>query len=257
MLVSSWVCRSNMSNAYVSSSYISPTHWSLFLSSLESFGLCLSFDGQTMFLNTFVAGSSQFSSGTPDNWSSTTTYSQRFAFDVSDGQFGVPNTTPNYGSWHQEVIDHTVNDTTGYMILYNPITSFPVIYTQKFRQQCISQQYEFSFYVANLFQQSYHMINPSFRLEVRSSINQTNLIASWNTVEIFAQNSFTWDHHDISFIASVSSVDIRLISQAPNGNGNDLVIDDIGFRSCSTNYFTICPWQWIRMTRIFFLTHFI
>lgn len=140
---------------------------------------------------------------------------------------------------------HTVNDTGRYMILFNPLIASPLFHTQICRQLCSGQQYEFSFYIANLGPQIDQFTNPNLLLEVRSSINYTDLIVSWSTREVLAEQLFTWVKHGISFIASTISVDIRLTSQAAGDRGNDFAIDDIEFRSCATDNFSICS-CWVK-----------
>ena len=151
------------------------------------------------------------------------------------------NSVPNIYSWHSGATDHTVSDINGYMLLFNLAGPVAPFYTQTFSYLCVGQRYEFSLYLANLVQQSANYVNPNIRLEVRSTSNQTDLIALWNVSEIIDENSLTWIHHGISFVTPISSVDILLITQVSSGWGNDLVIDDIQLRTCSTNNVTSCP----------------
>ena len=243
MSLSSWVYWSDLSHAYTSSTGISSSHFQLFfpLFSLESSGLCSSADGQTMFLNTFGSGLSPFSSLTPANWSFSTSYSQRYATDINDGQFGIVNSVVGFSSWHIGAADHTVNDTDGYMMLIGLDGSLPPFYVQTFRQLCVGQLYEFTLYMGNVLQRLWNQTRPNIRLEVRNTANQSELIAQFDTGDIADYDSLTWTQYAISLMTPISSVDILLISQAPGGWGNDLVIDDIKFRSCSTNNLTICP----------------
>ena len=103
------------------------------------------------------------------------------------------------------------------MLLFNLAVSGAPFYIQTFSQLCVGQRYEFSLYLANLIQPSYNVMNPYIRMEVRSTSNQTDLIAVWNVNEIVAQNSFTWIQHGLSFVTPISSVNILLISQVPSG----------------------------------------
>jgi hypothetical protein len=107
---------------------------SLSLFSLESSGFCSNPAGGTMSLNTFGSGSSQFSSGTPTNWSFTTTCVQRFTTNINDGQFGVLNAVPTFYYWLTGGIDNTVNDTNGYMMLFNLAGSWSPMYIQRIGQ---------------------------------------------------------------------------------------------------------------------------
>lgn len=129
-------------------------------------------------------------------------------------------------TWHQGAIDHAINDTDGYMIVFNLANTHPVVYTQTFRQLYLGQWYEISLYIANV---------------IALSANQTNLIARLNVGDIAAYNSLTWTQYAISFGTPTSAVDVILIAQTSGGSGADFAIDDILFRTCSTNNLTICP----------------
>lgn len=54
-------------------------------------------------------------------------------------------------------------------------------------------------------------------------------------------NVMTWQKYGLSFIATDSSINLLMISNAPGGGGNDLVIDDIALRVCSHEGTGFCP----------------
>ena len=111
-----------------------------------------------------------------------TSYGQSFAFSITDGNFGAIIRVGGYTTWHQGAIYHTINDANGYIIVFNFVNTHPVFYTQTFRRLCRGQRYEFSLYIANVSAFSANQELPNFRLEVRSTTNQTDLIARLNIV---------------------------------------------------------------------------
>ncbi len=210
----------------------------------ESVGLC--HDNETLgntpiLLINFGNGSTQFSRAEPENFSFRTTYEQRFRPTVEDGHFGFLNSVYNHnnGAWHTNAVDHTGNN-GGYMLLVNADFQPGQFYNGIVRNLCVGLRYEFSVYLANVLT-SPDGIKPNVRFEVRSPTIGNQLLAQLRSGEIPVQNSLKWDKYGLSFIAPSSTVVLLMISDAPGGRGNDIVIDDIALRVCSHEGTGFCP----------------
>ena len=210
----------------------------------ESFGLCSSSDtfGVTpIVLITFGRGSDQYSSARPSNFGFSTTYIQRFEPVTDDGRFSFINKIHDDFSdtWHTGAQDHT-GDGGGYMFLVNADYEPDQFYNGIVGNLCIGLRYEFSVYLANLCRPTYVRINPNVRFEVRD-VNSNNLLAVLNSGEVQPTSILTWQKYGLSFTATSSSVVLLMISNAPGGMGNDIVIDDIGLRVCVQGGSGFCP----------------
>jgi hypothetical protein len=104
---------------------------------------------------------------------------------------------------------------------------------------CIGLRYEFSVYLANLCKIK-NMIKPNVLFEVRSVVDDV-LLAQLESGDVAESDELTWTKYGFSFIASTSSVNLSMISNARGGSGNDLVIDDIALRVCAHEGSGFCP----------------
>ncbi len=143
----------------------------------------------------------------------------------------VPNDYPN---WHGEALDHTANDNDGYMYLVLLCNDKHHIFNSTISSLQTGQLYEFSAYMANVIKNTAGFTKPNILFEVRSASNYTHIIAQYNTSDIPEYENLTWSKYGLSFNASTHSVILLMISNDPNCSGNDLAIDDIELRVCST-----------------------
>ena len=74
-----------------------------------------------------------------------------------------------------------------------------------------------------------------FLFEVCSAA-YNELLAQLNSGDVAENDNLTWQKYGLSFIARTSSVNLLMISNALGGDGNDLVIDDIGL-------YVLCSWR--------------
>jgi hypothetical protein len=202
---------------------------------LESSGLCNdteTFVGTPIVLITFSSGSAQYSNATPTAFNFSTTLQQEFAPVTNDGQFSFVNSVPNdfQGAWHTGALDHT-GDTGGYMFLVNADYTPDQFYNGTVSNLIIGRKYEFSVYVANLM--AVPGIEPNILFQVRTPWPQNVLLAQTTSGNISMSQQLTWLKYGLSFTATTTSVTLLMISNAPGGYGNDLVIDDITFRVCA------------------------
>ncbi len=151
---------------------------------------------------------------------------------TSDGQFSFINSVHDDfdGAWHTGALDHTPNETGGYMFLVNADYLPGQFYNGTVNNLVIGRRYEFSVYVANLL--TTIGIEPNILFQVLSPPPNNILLAQISTGNISTSITMTWLQYGISFRAVSESVTVLMISNAPGGYGNDLAIDDIAFRVC-------------------------
>jgi len=207
----------------------------MFFPFLESTGLCsdtFSFVDTPILSITFNAGTSQYSSATPATFGFTTTYHQQFAPVTNDGQFSFVNSVHNdfNDAWHTGATDHTGNP-GGYMFLVNADYTPDQFYNGTVNNLVIGKTYELSVFVANLMVPV--GIEPNILFQVRTPQPENLLLAEISSGNISATAQLTWGKYGLSFTATSTSVTLLMISNAPGGYGNDLVIDDITFRVCT------------------------
>ncbi len=181
---------------------------------------------------TFNSGSAQYSSATPAAFNFSTTYQQQFAPITNDGQFSFINSVHDDfgGAWHTGATDHTGNP-GGYMFLVNADYTPDQFYNGTVSNLLIGQRYELSVYVANLLVPT--GIQPNILFQVLTPPPQNTLLAQITSGNIPQSQNLTWLKYGLSFTATTTSVTLLMISNAPGGYGNDLVIDDISFSLCT------------------------
>ncbi len=211
---------------------------------LESTGLCgpaYTLQSTPIFSIDFGSGSSQYSTATPSAFNFATTYTQQFAPVTNDGQFSFINSVHDdfSGAWHTGALDHTPNDNGGYMYLVNADYNPDQFYNGTVNNLVVGQKYQLSLYVANLL--TFAGIEPNILFQVRGPAPNNVLLAQISTGNISATPTITWVQYGISFTAVSQSATLLMISNAPGGNGNDLVIDDIVFQVCNPIPTTTTP----------------
>ncbi len=152
---------------------------------------------------------------------------------TNDGQFSFINSVHDDfdGAWHTGALDHTPNETGGYMFLVNADYNPGQFYNGTVTNLVVGRRYEFSVYVANLL--TVIGIEPNILFQVLSPPPDNVLLAEISTGNISASINMTWLQYGISFRAVSESVTLLMISNAPGGYGNDLALDDIAFRVCT------------------------
>ncbi|MBK6980032.1 MAG: hypothetical protein IPH28_25520 [Cytophagaceae bacterium] len=152
----------------------------------------------------------------------------------NDGFYSIANTTdcngasPGgniFGTWIISE-DHTTGDTGGYMMVVNASHNPDVVVEQTILNLCPNTQYNFTAYVRNLIDPAYYSthIYPNFSFLIDGVIqhitgNITN--PNWNLVGFSFKTGPTTNQAIFS---------IR--NNAPGGNGNDWLIDDITVNKC-------------------------
>ncbi|CAF4132878.1 unnamed protein product, partial [Adineta steineri] len=163
----------------------------------ESIGLCLNNDpsnSKVSFSITFGSGSATYSGKTPASSNFTTNFQQAFGPTISSDMFGFVNEIPNENVFsHTGAFDHTSNDKSGYMffaIVNNENLRF---FNYKTGNLCIGVRYQFSAYLANIFQKAFISGFALYvQFEVRAATITGPLLAQNITQGIFTFDSMIW-----------------------------------------------------------------
>jgi len=163
----------------------------------------------------------------------------------NDGQYTIANSLTGAGNCHPETwynvpTDHTGNK-NGYMMIVNASYQPSVFFTQTANGLCPNTTYEFSAYILNLcipgfLTASFSQPNITFSIETTSG--QVLQTANTGTITPTGYNQaiqqLPWKQYGTYFTtpANVSDVVVVMTNNAPGGNGNDFVLDDITFRAC-------------------------
>ncbi len=157
----------------------------------------------------------------------------------NDGYYTLSNFTFGCfdGSWESVVGDHTPNDNGGYFMVVNASVEPGVFYLDTITGLCGNTTYEFSAWIVNMLRInacSGRGIKPNLTFVIET-IGGT-VLGTHNTGDIFPAPTVMpeWKQYGTFFTtpASVTSVVLRMVNNAPGGCGNDLALDDITFRPC-------------------------
>ncbi len=148
---------------------------------------------------------------------------------------GTSSTACFNDSWHTVNEDHTPGDNNGYMMIINASNNPGIFYVDTVRGLCGGTNYEFAAWILSILKSSAcqgngKMPNVTFLIETTSGQN----LLTYKTGDIFSTSAPEWKQYGAFFTtpASVNSVVITMINNAPGGCGNDLLLDDITFRPC-------------------------
>jgi gliding motility-associated-like protein len=156
----------------------------------------------------------------------------------NDGYYTIANSI-NLGqnchtTWQEVTSDHT-GDPEGYMMVINASQEPSIFFTQTANGLCPNTTYEFSAYILNLITLAASGPNvnePNITFSVETMSGQ--VLATYNTGTIPSTAGPTWNKYGTYFVtpAGVTDVVVKMTNNAPGGNGNDLILDDIAFRAC-------------------------
>lgn len=190
---------------------------------------------QTIFLMTFGEGSELYSNAKPI-FKIDPIYKQRIKSKIEGETFAIINAMDDpVSAWHAGALDHTENDTGGYMFVIDSGLIPSLIFEYQVDDLSIENDYEFSVYLANVDRILGHD-KPIVTFEVRSAFDRNILIARMSTGEINVDKQMTWRKYGISFKTTITSVLLIMISSGTGFFGNDMAIDDITLRSCSNDH---------------------
>ena len=157
----------------------------------------------------------------------------------NDGEYTISNSLSGSGNchpdtWHNVTSDHTGNP-NGYMMIVNASEQPSVFFTQAANGLCPNTTYYFSAYILNLI--TYAASGPGVsEPNITFSIQTTagTVLATSNTGTIPPTVAPTWVPEGVFFTvpSGISDVVVVMTNNAPGGNGNDLILDDITFKAC-------------------------
>ncbi len=153
-----------------------------------------------------------------------------------DGSYTVrTRTTGCFGNtWHNVPADHTGNS-DGYFMLVNAALTPSSFYVDTVRGLCGGSKYEFSAWIMNVILPSACGGNPT-KPRLTFSIEKTDgtVLQSSSSGDIATLPVPAWQQYALIFTTpiAVSDIVLRIKNDAPGGCGNDLALDDIGFRPC-------------------------
>lgn len=159
-----------------------------------------------------------------------TNYSYVASGSPSDGYYTIEKSVNSGGAWFN-LPNHTPNDPDGYLMMINASYNPGIFYeTNVSTELCPNTTYEFAAWVSNLLK--FQGIKPNLTFVILSMDNQ--ILSTYNTGDIPENTAPTWKQYGFLFttVGNVTRVKIRIINNAPGGEGNDLALDDITFRLC-------------------------
>jgi len=147
----------------------------------------------------------------------------------SDGQYTIVHSTANMHptTWWQTT-DHTGN-ANGYMMVVNASIAADNFYQQTISGLCPGTTYEFAAWIMNLLRGD--GINPNITFTIS---NAAGILKTVTTGNIPEATSPTWKQYGTFFTtpATGGNITLTMSNNAPGGNGNDIVLDDITFKPC-------------------------
>jgi len=159
----------------------------------------------------------------------------------NDGQYTIANSIVPPGNchpytWYNVPVDHTGNP-NGYMMIINASYEPSVFFFQRANGLCPNTTYEFSAYILNLIIPSLLTTNytePNITFSIETPSGQVLNTYSTGTIQPSPYNvGPVWVKYPIYFTTtSVTDVIVKMSNNAPGGNGNDFILDDITFRAC-------------------------
>ncbi len=173
---------------------------------------------------TFGAGINQFGGALrPDSGSTTYAY---VAASPDDNYYTIASTTSGLNNGWVTTTDHT-GDSNGYMMIVNASYTPGEFYRRKVPGLCGNTTYQFSAFIKNIIKSPGKILpNVSFSIE---SLDGT-ILGSGNTGNITQLG--IWNNYPFTFTTGGydEAVIIKMVNNAPGGQGNDIAIDDIIFR---------------------------
>lgn len=180
--------------------------------------------------NIFVDG--DFGAGVPNLASTNSQIAPGYTYTTNvpplDGFYTITNNMAQWSglfpSWLP--IRDNSSDPNGYMLVVNASFNPGLFYEQTVTDLCPNTQYEFSADIINVIRASTtaHILpNVDFALNGQVILSTGNI-----------PQSEEWNHYSYLFFTgeNETQLTLSLINNAPGGNGNDLALDNISFRTC-------------------------
>ena len=160
----------------------------------------------------------------------------------NDGEYTISNSLTGAGNchpetWYNVATDHTGNP-NGYMMIVNASYAPSIFFTQAANGLCPNTTYEFSAYILNLCIPSFvtaSFSQPNITFSIETTSGQVLATDTTGTIPPTSYNQGpTWVPYGTYFTtpANVTNLVVVMTNNAPGGNGNDFILDDITFRAC-------------------------
>jgi hypothetical protein len=159
---------------------------------------------------------------------------------AQDGFYTLNYRTNLLQSWHNS-LDHSPDATdgsNGKSLIVNANNNVSgAFYKRTVTGLCVNTTFEFSAWVLNVFNRNSgactaNEIPINVKFEIWNA-NQTVLLGSGDTGDIFSETSAVWKQFALVFTTTnQTSVVLIMKNNGVGGCGNDLAIDDISFKSC-------------------------
>ncbi|MDR2139834.1 MAG: hypothetical protein LBP50_09840, partial [Tannerella sp.] len=164
----------------------------------------------------------------------TTTYGFVSSATPADGQYTLLKNSPGSANAWFAYEDHTLPESNrGYFMLINADYTPALFYTTTIRGLCENTELYFSAWAGDLMMPSYGAsIRPKLRFVLQDAATLETL-ASYTTSEMPLVSPATWRLYGFGFTNHSDSLKLSIYNDAPGGNGNDLVLDDIEIRFCA------------------------
>lgn len=151
------------------------------------------------------------------------------------GQYTISNTTRGYNNiYFVDRPDHTSTDGRGFCMVVDANATPDKFYERTITGLCAGTTFEFSAWIMNINPQS-GVPQPSLRFDIMDANNPNGTpLKSVSTGTVPFQNPGTWVREAGIFQmpATTSAIILRIFSNTPSSNGNDLALDDIAFAAC-------------------------
>ena len=197
----------------------------LFLSYATQAQVCNGSLGDPVVNITFGKGSTG-----PSNYAPSDSYTYTSSTCPNDGYYTITNATSGcFGNhWHTVTADHTGDN--GNFMLVNASYDSGVFFITTVTNLCPNTTYEFSAWIMNVLNTFGIQPNLTFYIEKPDG----TILGSNASGPIPISQTPEWKKYGILFTtpSDSASIVLRIVNNSPGGNGNDLAIDDIGFRPC-------------------------
>ncbi len=172
-----------------------------------------------------------FNNAGPSPYVPDTSYTYQAADCPNDGYYTVTNHTNSCfdNHWFTVTSDHTGNG--GNFMLVNASYAPGVFFVTTVTDLCPNTTYEFSAWVMSVL--NTFGINPDLLFTIEKP--DGTMLGSYET-GLIPNGSQVWEKYGLLFStpSDNATIVLRIRNNSPGGNGNDLALDDIGFRPCGS-----------------------
>lgn len=179
----------------------------------------------TVWQENFGAGASQIAPSPNPNINSNYNYGN---YGVNSGNYTIVNRYDYYNSWHLIPQDHTPNDSNGYFLVIDGLSSAPIFYDVWVDSLCPFTQYAFSTYAMNIDLPAFPS-NQTFTFLISDTAG--NQLATWTSPPVAVSDTPIWHWMGFNF-SSGNNTKLRLQVRFNETGYDDFAFDDFQFSIC-------------------------